>query len=180
VLGGLLAALWAMLLLAGSAAAAGTGQASQSVATGSGSWGAGAAASGATPNGAYVLTWNLTGTLISQYFQVVNTGTLNLTGQTYAANNSKPTNGNAPPTIALDGCLGANWNTVLGTCAGTVVRLTDTSQSSTTTSAAIAAGTALSVRAQPITLPNYPQPYNTTLTITVTRNQTRPATTYNT
>jgi hypothetical protein len=150
------------------------------VTTTSASWGAAAAANGGSPTGSdYLINWNLTGSLAYHYFQVVNTGTLGLVAETYAAVNSKPTNGNAPPTIAIDACVGATWNATLGTCGGTVVRITATNQSSTAASISIPAGTSLSVRALPITLPNFPQPYTTSITLSVTRAQARAATTSN-
>lgn len=168
------------LTCAANADAAAIGTGAQTVPTTSGSWGAAAAAAGTTPSSAgYVINWNLTGSVVYNYFQIVNTGTLDLAAETYAAVNSKPTNGNAPPTIALDACVGATWNSTLGTCAGTVVRITATNQSSTAASISIPASTVLSVRALPITLPNFPQPYTTTITVSVTRAQARAAATYN-
>jgi len=162
-----------------SASAVETGRLVQDEAVASASWGATPAANGSTPTpgSSYVITWNLTGALIYQYFQIANTGTLALTAQTYSAVNSKPTNGNAPPTIGIDACVGATWNTLTGACAGTVVRITASNQSATTASIPIPAGTSLSVRAAPITLPNFPQPYTTTISVTVTNAQARPPST---
>jgi hypothetical protein len=181
VLAGLVASGAGLLLGAGPAAAATTAQQVAAAQAGSGSWGAEAAALGSTPTpgNPYVINWNLTGTLVYNYFQIANTGTLDLTAQTYSAVNSKPTNGNAPPTIALDACVGATWNTLTGTCAGSVVRITATNQSSTAATITIPAGSALSMRALPITLPNFPQPYTTTVAVSVTRAQARPAATTN-
>jgi hypothetical protein len=126
-------------------------------------------------SGPYVLTWNLpnNGT---QYLQILNTGSLDLAGETFSAVNSKPTNGNAPPTVALDACVGATW-TAAGSCAGTVTRLTTSSDTSSTVALPIKAGAAVSVKAAPLTLPNFPQTYTTTVTVTVTRAQARTATT---
>lgn len=176
------AGLFVVFLLAmGSAGAAPVSRYVQDVPTTSGSWGAVAAANGSSPSAgsSYVINWNLTGAVVYQYFQVVNTGTLGLTGETYTATNTKPTNGNAPPTIAIDACVGATWNTVTGTCAATVVRITATSQAATAATISIAAGNALSVRAEPITLPNFPQPYTTTISVSVTNAQARPPATTN-
>lgn len=172
----------AVLLLGAQAAGATTSttaSSSSSPAT-SGTFAAEATAldSTAAPGTPYVINWDLRGgNLVYNYFRVANIGTLDLTGQTYSAVNSKPTNGNAPPTIALDACVGATWNTVLGTCAGQVVRITATNQSSQPASISIAAGASLSMRAVPITLPNFPQPYTTTVQVTVSRNQARAAST---
>jgi hypothetical protein len=176
VLGGLVACA-----LAGTSAAAAASLGSTAaapLAATSGSWGAGAAAVGSrTPDTTgYVINWNLTGSVVYNYFQIVNTGSLDLTAETYAAVNSKPTsNGNAPPTIGIDACVGATWNSTAGTCAGTIVRIAATNQSATAATIAIPAGSVLSVRALPITLPNFPQPYTTTISVTVTRAQARAA-----
>jgi hypothetical protein len=180
-LAGLVACAAAMLLAADPAVAA-TG--SRHVTTRdvvSGSWAAEAAALNTppTPGTPYVINWNLTGAVVYNYFQIANLGTLDLTGQTYSAVNSKPTSGNAPPTIALDACVGATWNNTTGICTGTVVRITATNQSSTAAAIAIPAGGSLSMRALPITLPNFPQPYTTTVSVSVTRAQARAAATTN-
>jgi hypothetical protein len=142
------------------------------------SWGAAGAPVGgpATIGSPYVVTWS-GGALGAQYLQISNTGSIALTGQTYTATNSKTTNGQAPPVVALDACVGAAWNTLLGTCPGTIVRLTSTDQASSTTTTPIAADGALSVRIQPVTLVNFPQSYNTNITVSVTRSQARTATT---
>jgi hypothetical protein len=180
-LAGLAASAGALLVAAAPAIAATTTQQVATPQVTSGSWAAEAAALGTTPTpgNPYVINWNLTGTVVYNYFQIANIGTLDLTGQTYSAVNSKPTNGNAPPTIALDACVGATWNTVTGTCAGSVVRITATNQSATAVNIAIPAGTSLSMRALPITLPNFPQPYTTTVAVNVTRSQARTAATVN-
>jgi hypothetical protein len=180
-LAGLVACAAAMLFAADTADAATSSRHIAAPDIVSGSWAAEAAALNATPapGTPYVINWNLTGTLVYNYFQITNLGTLDLTGQTYSAVNSKPTNGNAPPTIGLDACVGATWNVTTGICTGSVVRITATNQSSTAAVIAIPSGGSLSMRALPITLPNFPQPYTTTVSVSVNRAQARTAATTN-
>ena len=92
--------------------------------------------------------------------------------------NSKTTSGNAPPETALDACVGASWNQALGTCSGTVVRLT-TSVSTVADRAtlAIPVGANVQVKASPVKLANYPLAYQSTVTISVGRTQAAVTTT---
>lgn len=129
----------------------------------------------ATTGSPYVVSWT-GGALGPQYLQIRNIGSVALTGQTYTATNSKTSNGQVPPVVALDACVGATWNTLLGTCTGTIVRLTTSDVASSTTTTAIAAGGALSVQIRPVTLANFPQSYNTSISVSVTRTQARAAT----
>ena len=151
-------------------------RASKPVAATSASWGAaGAPIGGAAVTGsAYAVNWP-GGAVVPQYFQIRNTGSVALTGQTYTATNSKTTNGQVPPVVALDACVGATWTA--GSCTGTVVRLATSDAGANTVTIAIAAGGALSVRIQPVTLANFPQSYTTSVSVSVTRSQARAATT---
>ena len=151
-------------------------RASRAVAATSASWGAsGAPIGGAAVTGSpYVVNWNA-GAIGAQYFQIRNTGSVALTGQTYTATNSKTTNGQVPPVAALDACVGSTWT--VGVCTGTVVRLATSDAGPNTVTTAIAAGGALSVRIQPVTLANFPQSYTTSISVSVTRTQARAATT---
>jgi hypothetical protein len=139
----------------------------------SASWGAAGAATAGTPTSgqAYVITWSglLLGTS-SQYFQVVNTGTLDLTGETYAATDSGGT-----ATVTLTACVGATWSASTGKCGGTQVALDTSGGSSTTASTPIPTGSTLSVRAQAsgIALGTF----TTSVSVTTTRSQVRAATT---
>jgi hypothetical protein len=139
------------------------------VSVGSASWGAaGATTSGSPTLGTpFVLSWNLvTLSVASQYFRVVNTGTLNLTGETYTTVVS------GGPTVALTACVGATWNSTLGTCGGTQVSLGSSATGATTTTTAIANGSSLSVRAQTggvLSLGSY----TTSVTTAVARSQVR-------
>ena len=146
----------------------------------SGRWGAAVTSAGATPatGTAHTIAW--VPPLTALYLDVVNTGTLALTGTTWTATNTKPTNGTAPPEIAFDACVGASWSALLGTCAGTVVRIGATSGGTltvATTTTATAPGGRLSVRAVPTSLLNFPQSFSTTVGLSVARSQARAATT---
>jgi hypothetical protein len=139
------------------------------------SWGAAGATTTGTPTTgqAFVITWSspLLGTS-SQYFQVVNTGTLDLTGETYAA-----TNAGSNVTVTLTACVGATWNASTGKCGGTQVVLDTSGGSSTTASTPIPASSALSVRAQASGLSL--TSFTTSVTVTTTRSEVRAATTIN-
>lgn len=147
--------------------------ASQSV--GSASWGAaGSTTSGSPTIGTpFVLSWNLIQLLpTSQYFKVVNTGSLDLSAESYTTVNS------GGPTVALTACVGATWNTVLGTCAGSQVSLGQSGGGTTTASTAIASAASLSVRAQTTGVLSLGT-FTTSVTVTTVRNQARAATTTN-
>ncbi|HWC35257.1 MAG TPA: hypothetical protein VG650_10560 [Mycobacteriales bacterium] len=163
------------LVLAQPAFAATKGKATKSQSVGSASWGA----AGATTNGSptlgtpFVLNWSLITLLpTSQYFKVVNTGTLDLTGETYTSVAS------GGPTVALTACVGATWNAGLGTCAGSQVSLGQTGGGATTATTAIAAGASLSVRAQTTGLLSLGT-FTTSITVATTRSQVRAGTTTN-
>ncbi|MGN6473475.1 MAG: hypothetical protein ACTHK4_07485, partial [Mycobacteriales bacterium] len=115
-LGGLAAAAMTLLIVAATPAwASEDGKATRTQTVGSASWGAaGSTTSGSPTIGSpFVLSWTLVNLLpTSQYFKVVNTGSLDLTAQTYTTTNS------GGPTVALTACVGATWNAVLGTCGG--------------------------------------------------------------
>jgi hypothetical protein len=57
------------------------------------------------------------GTLpVPQYFSAVNTGTVSITAAGYSV---AVTGGTTGTTVKLEACVGASWDTVAGTCAGT-------------------------------------------------------------
>ena len=170
-------ALSASLVLALAPAAwAGTkGKATRTQTAGSGSWGAAGAPTSGSPTigGPFVLNWSLITLLpTSQYFRVVNTGTLDLTGQTYTSVAS------GGPKVQLTACVGAVWNAGSGTCSGSQVSLGDTSSGATAASTAIAVGGSLSVRAQTTGLLSLGT-FTTSVTVATPRNQVRSATTTN-
>ena len=139
----------------------------------SASWGAAAGPVGGPPaRGDYVVRFPGGTPPPPQFFEVFNTGGLALTSQTYRAVNSKATNGNAPPTVTLDACVGGRFDTITALCiGGTLVTLTNSDVASTTAPLALAVGQVVHVRAAPSRLANYPQEYQTTVTVTVARSQ---------
>jgi hypothetical protein len=142
---------------------------------GSASWGAaGATTSGSPTTGTpFVLSWNLVTLLpTSQYFKVVNTGSLALTAETYTTVNS------GGPTVALTACVGATWNAALGTCGGTQVSLGQSGGGAATASTAISSGASLSVRAQTTGVLSLGS-FTTSVTVTTVRSQVRAGTTTN-
>jgi hypothetical protein len=176
-LGGLVAvmATAAILVTATPAWGGEAGKATHAMSVGSASWGAaGSTTSGSPTIGTpFVLSWNLLQLLpTSQYFKVVNTGSLNLKGETYTTANSRG------PTVQLTACVGATWNAVLGTCGGSQVSLGQSGGGATTASTAIASGASLSVRAQTTGLLSLGT-FTTSVTVTTTRSQVRAATTTN-
>ena len=170
------AATAAMVLVVASPAWAGAkAKTSNTQTVGSASWGAaGSTTAGSPTTGTpFVLSWNLI-TLFptSQYFKVVNTGSLNLTAETYTSVSS------GGPRVALTACVGATWNAGAGTCGGSQVSLGDTSSGATTASTAIASGASLSVRAQTTGLLSLGT-FTTSVTVTTVRSQVRAGTTTN-
>lgn len=141
-----------------------------------GTWGAAAGpVGGPAAGGDYVVRFPGGTPPPAQYFELFNTGTLALTGQTFRAVNSKPTTGNAPPTVSLDACVGGRFETATGLCLlGTLVSLTNSDVAATTVSLALPVGGVVHVRAAPSRLANYPLQYQTTVTVTVARGQTAP------
>lgn len=144
-----------------------------------GSWGVAAAAVGGAPvvGQSFTVQWVPATTV---YFDVVNTGTVALSGTTWTGTNSKASNGAAPPEVAFDACVGGTWNTTTGTCSGTVSRVAATSGGTFTvasTTTARTPGGRLSVRGTVVSLTNFPHTYSTALGFSVTRGQTRAATT---
>jgi hypothetical protein len=165
-----------VLLVAAPAWGSTTGKAiSGSESVGSGSWGAaGSTTSGSPALGTpFVLSWNLITLLpTSQYFKVVNTGSLALTAETYTTTNS------GGPAVALTACVGATWNALTGSCGGSQVSLGQSGGGATSASTAIAAGASLSVRAQTTGILSLGT-FTTSVTVTTTRNQARAATVTN-
>ncbi len=170
------AAAIAMIVVAATPAWAGeSGKATHTQTLGSGSWGAaGSTTSGSPAIGTpFTLSWNLVTLLpTSQYFKVVNTGSLDLSGETYTTVNS------GGPTVALTACVGATWNAGTGTCGGSQVSLGQSGGGATTTTTAISSGASLSVRAQTTGVLSLGA-FTTSVTVATVRSQARSATTTN-
>jgi hypothetical protein len=141
-------------------------------------WGA----AGSTNNGSpsigspFTMSWtiNLLG-VNPQFFKVVNTGTIDLTAETYTTTIS------GGPKITLTACVGDDWSTLLGlggSCSGTTVGLGDSSSGATTASVPIPAGSYVSVKASASGLLSLGS-YTTTINVRVSRGQARAATTTN-
>jgi hypothetical protein len=106
------------------------------------------------------------------YGSVRNTGKAALTGQSYEVT---VTGGNTR--VDVDACVGANWNTLLGTCAGTTVPLDTSAQAGpTATSTALAVGASISIRIKPAL---YLAGLTASLTVTTSRANVRAASTIN-
>jgi hypothetical protein len=164
-----------MLVTATPAWAGGSGNATRTQTVGSASWGAaGSTTSGSPTLGTpFVLSWNLITLLpTSQYFKVVNTGSLDLTAESYTTVNS------GGPTVGLTACVGATWNAVTGSCGGSQVSLGQSGGGATTASTAIASGASLSVRAQTTGILSLGT-FTTSVTVATVRSQVRAATTTN-
>ena len=101
----------------------------------SGSWGAAGTSSGDSPTtgSAFTLTWQGIGGSTTQYFEIDNTGTFDLSGETYTTTNSPlKLIGTTAPTVTLTGCVNGSWNTRNNSCSGQTVTL-DTSAAGSTT-----------------------------------------------
>lgn len=102
-----------------------------------------------------------------RYASVRNNGTVALTGETFQVTATLAT-------VRLDACVGATWTG--GTCAGSVVTLTDSTSGPTAVTRALATGAQLSLRLTPSSLLGLA---TASVTVSVTRAQARAATTSN-
>jgi hypothetical protein len=161
--------------VAGPALAGAVARALAPAAASAGTWGAAGAPVGGTPvtGTDYVVRFAPGNpTVPPSYFEVVNTGSLALSAQTYRALNVRPLNGNAPPTVTLEACIGGRYERLTAVCVGGApLTLTNTDQGATAAALTIPAGGRVEVRAAPSRLANYPLEYQTIVTITVSRSQ---------
>lgn len=139
-------------------------------------WAASAVPAGAPPStGPLVMTWTVSGGTARQFFDIVNTGAIEIMGQSFLVTNVYEKSGNAkPPTITFEACVNGVWNSSTNTCSGTVVlmgRTTTEFFSSLTTPLAV--GARLSARAT--TSPGGSSSYTTTINVLVSRSQVRAA-----
>lgn len=145
---------------------------SGSESVGSGSWGAAGSTTGGSPTigTPFTLSWTVTILGVNpQYFKVVNTGTFDLSAETYTTTIS------GGPKIVLTACVGADWTQVLsGTCSGTQVSLGDSSSGATTASVSIPSGSYVSVRANATGVLSIGS-YTTQVSVAVVRSQARAA-----
>lgn len=139
----------------------------------SASWGAVAtpAGSGAT-SGTMIINWSSIKGVPYEFIELVNTGTLDLSGATYTVTTIATQNGNQKlPSVTLDACSGGSWAGSSNTCSGTTVRLGSTVSGSFSGTVGLSSGGRLSVRATSSGSPG--ANFATTLSVKVSRNQAR-------
>ncbi len=140
----------------------------------SATWSVVATPLGAAPqNGPLIMAWNVSGGTAYQYFELVNTGSLALSGETFRVINVYNKTGNVkPPTVTFDACIGGTFNTSTTACSGTIRNIGSTStEVFTTLHNAIAAGGRFAIRAS--TPPGASSSYTTTVSVSVNRAMVR-------
>jgi hypothetical protein len=130
----------------------------------------------APSNQSLVLLWANSQGAAYQIFDVVNTGTIDLTGLTFHVTVVRTSGGsNKPLNVTFEACVGAAW-TALNTCPGTIQTIGTTSSFLTTTvSQMITVGGRLSVQAS--TPPAGTAQHSTTIDISVDTTHLRAGTT---
>lgn len=161
-------------------------KATRTQAVSAGSWSTVAVAQGSAATsdttGALVIDWENYKSTPYAMIDLVNTSSLATTGQTFTLTTVPgPTGNQKIPTIQLDACVGASWNFATSVCPapGKIVAMGSITgvagrPSSLTSAVAIPSGTRLSVRAT--SSANLGNSYITTISITISRDQVRPAT----
>lgn len=137
-------------------------------------WRAVATPQNSTPvNQALILTWSVSHGTAYQYFDIVNSGTIDVTSQTFHVTNVLDKGGNAKaPTVTFEACLNGTWVAV-NSCSGTVVALgSTTTEIFTTVNTPLPVGSRL--RLQATTTPSGTSSYTTTVNISIDRSQVRP------
>lgn len=140
-------------------------------------WRAVATLQNATPvNQALILTWSVSRGTAYQYLDIVNSGTIDLTGQTFHVSSILDRGGNTKsPTVTFEACLSGTW-VAPNSCTGTVVALGSTAtEIFTTTNTPLAVAGRLHLQAT--TVPSGAYSYTTTVNISVNRIQVRPGST---
>jgi hypothetical protein len=156
------------------AIASGTaGNASMSQTVTSGTWKALPTTLGSPPylTQSLILTFLLGASPPPQYFWVVNTGSLTLTGATYTLSIS----GTPGASASIAACVGGTWNESTGTCSGSITTLVSTAAGSAgSTVVPVAAGSSVRLRASvtsALTVADI-----VTVGVSVSRSQVRAAT----
>lgn len=128
--------------------------------------------------GALVLTWTVSQGVAYKYFDLLNVGTLPLSGQSFEVTNVYERTGNVkPPTVTFEACLNGTWS-ASNTCSGTVEMMgSTTGQFFTTVNTPLMPSARLEVRAT--TAPGAISSYTTTVNVSVARVQTRSGETTN-
>lgn len=143
-------------------------------------WAASAVPIGApTSTGPLVMTWTVSGGTARQYFDIVNTGAIEITGQSFFVTNIYEKSGNAkPPIVTFEACLNGFWQPSNNICTGSIVLMgSTTTEFFSSLATPLAIGARLSARAT--TSPGGISSYTTTINVLVSRSQVRPGTTSN-
>jgi hypothetical protein len=140
-----------LIVAAGGAATAWASAAAETprmVTAATANWAAVAVARDATPSAApHVLIWTVSGNDATAQFDIVNVGDLELVSQRLVLTVSVTQGGGAPDPVELSACVGAPWDPVSDTCAGTTVPLGTSATTPITTGLLLPSGGRVSVRA---------------------------------
>lgn len=122
-----------------------------------------------------VLLWTNSQGTAYQIFDIINPGTIDLTGFIFHVTVLRTSGGgNKPLDVTFEACVGASW-TALNTCSGSIVTIGTTSTSLTTTVAQpVNVGGRLSIQAS--TTPSGSSQHSTTIDISVDTTHIRPIT----
>lgn len=133
-------------------------------------WSAVAVPRGGSPgSGPLTMSFHVNRGVPRQYIDVVNTGTLALTGQSYVI---RAANGASTPQLTLEACSNGSWSPTDHSCSGTVVTMGTTSSGPTIAFASpLAPGGRLAVRAT--TSPSTASKTTIILDVKIARSQIR-------
>lgn len=168
--------LFALILFVAPAKAALLSVTHNTVHTTTSKWAANAVAQGQPATiGPLQMNWSVSQGVAYQYFDVVNTGSLALSSQSFMVTNTYDKSGNAkPPTVTFEACLNGAWLSGTNTCTGNVLTLgTTNTEFFVSVSTPLAVNQRLSVRAR--TSPGASSSYRTTVSIYVDRSNVRPS-----
>lgn len=143
-------------------------------------WAASAVPIGAPAStGPLIMRWTVSGGTARQYFDIINTGTIEITSQSFLVTNVYEKSGNAkPPTVTFEACVDGAWQPSSNTCTGSIVLMgSTTTEFFSSLATPLAIGARLSARAT--TSPGGISSYTTTINVLVSRSQVRPRTTFN-
>jgi hypothetical protein len=118
-----------------------------------------------------VLTFLLGASPPPQYFWVVNTGSLTLTGATYTVGIT----GTPGASASISACVGGTWNETSGACSGTITTLVTTAAGSAA-SAVVPAAAGASIRLRATVTSALTLADIVTVGVSVSRSQVRAAT----
>ena len=154
-----------------------TRQATHSVSTAS--WGAYLAPGGTTPSpGPYISTWTPVAGVQLAYLDLINPNPVALAGENFTLASVEPNSSRQNvPRITFDVCVGATWNQLTDTCAGSITSLGTSTGGTVNSTVSIASQSRLSVR---LTVTKVGKlSWTTTINTVITRAQVRAAVTTN-